>query len=54
MLDVFVVAILVASIKLGALAKVEIHYGLYTFATSVLLIMLTTYLVEVRLRASPE
>lgn len=51
MLDVFVVAILVASVKLGALAKVEILYGWYAFAASVLLIMVSTYLVQERLRA---
>ena len=39
MLDVFVVALLLVSVKLGALAKVEVHYGLYTFAASVLLTM---------------
>ena len=37
MLDVFVVAVLVASVKLGALASIEIHYGLYAFAIAVLL-----------------
>lgn len=37
MLDVFVVALLLVSVKLGVLAKVEVHYGLYAFATSVLL-----------------
>jgi paraquat-inducible protein A len=42
MLDVFVVALLVVSVKLGALANVEIHYGLYVFATSVLLTMIAT------------
>lgn len=42
MLDVFVVAVLLASVKLGALASVEIHYGLYAFATSVVLIMIAT------------
>jgi len=45
MLDVFVVAVLLASIKLGALASVEIHYGLYAFALSVILIMIATGLV---------
>jgi len=39
MLDVFVVALLLVSVKLGALAKVEVHYGLYAFALSVLLTM---------------
>ena len=39
MLDVFVVALLLVSVKLGALAKVEVHYGLYIFAFSVMLTM---------------
>ena len=39
MLDVFVVALLLVSVKLGALAKVEVHYGLYIFAFSVILTM---------------
>ena len=39
MLDVFVVALLLVSVKLGVLAKVEVHYGLYAFALSVLLTM---------------
>ena len=39
MLDVFVVALLLVSVKLGALAKVEVHYGLYVFAFSVILTM---------------
>ena len=39
MLDVFVVALLLVSVKLGVLAKVEVHYGLYIFAISVLLTM---------------
>jgi paraquat-inducible protein A len=39
MLDVFVVAVLVVSVKLGSIARVEVHYGLYAFAASVLLTM---------------
>ncbi len=42
MLDVFVVAVLLASVKLGALAQVQIHSGLYAFAASVLLTMAIT------------
>ena len=42
MLDVFVVAVLVVSVKLGAIANVEMRYGLYAFAASVLLTMLIT------------
>ena len=42
MLDVFVVAVSVVAVKLGALASVEMRYGLYAFAGSVLLTMLIT------------
>ena len=47
MLDVMVVAILVVSVKLGALASVKIHYGLYLFAAATLMIMLLTHRVTV-------
>ena len=42
MLDVFVVAILVVAVKLGVIAHVEMRYGLYAFATSVLMTMFIT------------
>jgi len=42
MLDVFVVAVLVVAVKLGALASVEMRFGLYAFAGAVLLTMLAT------------
>lgn len=42
MLDVFVVAILIATVKLGAVANVQLHYGLYLFAAAVILTMLVT------------
>lgn len=37
MLDVFIVAIIVAAIKLKLFASAETHYGLYLFVTAVLL-----------------
>lgn len=40
MLDVFVVALLVVSIKLGALAEAHVGIGIYAFAASVVLSML--------------
>ena len=43
MLDVFVIAVLLVSVKLGSIATVEVHYGLYVFAASVLLSMLASY-----------
>jgi paraquat-inducible protein A len=42
MLDVFVVAVLVVSVKLGAIASVEMRYGLYAFAIAVVLTMFVT------------
>lgn len=42
MLDVFVVALLVVIIKLGAVGQVDVHYGIYAFAASVLLTMFVT------------
>lgn len=43
MLDVFLVAVLVGSVKLGAIATVQVHYGLYVFTAAVVLIMLVSY-----------
>lgn len=45
MLDVMVVAVLIVTVKLGALASIEIHPGLYIFGAAVLLIMFITHQV---------
>ena len=42
MLDVMVVAILIVSVKLGAIASIQVHAGLYIFGAAVLLIMFIT------------
>jgi len=42
MLDVMVVAILIVTVKLGAIVSIQIHHGLYIFALAVLLIMFIT------------
>lgn len=42
MLDVMVVAVLIVTVKLGAIASVEVHLGLFVFGASVLLMMLIT------------
>jgi len=42
MLDVLVVAVLIVAVKLGTVASIEIHFGLYVFAAAVLLIMYIT------------
>ncbi|MEH6444086.1 MAG: paraquat-inducible protein A [Oceanospirillaceae bacterium] len=43
MLDVLVVALLLVTIKLGAIARVEVHLGLYWFAAAVLITMWITH-----------
>ena len=50
MLDVLVVALLFVTVKLGAIASVEVHYGLYLFAVSVLITMWVTHRTVVILR----
>lgn len=42
MLDVMVVAVLVVTVKLGVIASIEIHVGLYLFGLAVLLLMFIT------------
>jgi len=46
MLDVFVVALLLVIVKLGALATVQVHYGIYMYAGAGLLIMLATTIIS--------
>jgi len=43
MLDVMVVALLLVAVKLGAIASVQVHFGLYFFASSILLTMWVTH-----------
>lgn len=45
MLDVFVVAVLIMTVKLGAVASIDVHWGLYVFAAAVILIMYLTHKV---------
>ena len=45
MLDVMVVAILIVTVKLGAIASIQVHSGLYIFGLAVLLIMFITHQV---------
>ncbi|MEJ2620700.1 MAG: paraquat-inducible protein A [Candidatus Thiodiazotropha sp.] len=46
MLDVMVVAVMIVTVKLGVVAQVEIHSGLYLFGGAVLLIMYITHRVD--------
>jgi paraquat-inducible protein A len=48
MLDVFVVAILVVTVKLGAIANVTVHFGIYLFTLAVLASMLLTHRITAR------
>ncbi len=52
MLDVFVVAVLVVTVKLGVIAAVTVHAGLYAFAGSVFLTMGLTAWVGVLVERS--
>jgi len=45
MLDVMVVAVLIVTVKLGAVASIEVHAGRYVFGSAVLLIMYITHRV---------
>lgn len=45
MLDVFVVVILVGSVKLGILAQAEVESGIYVFASAILLSLVVTFLI---------
>lgn len=45
MLDVFVVAVLIMSVKLSPLATTDLHYGLYLFSVSVVMIMIASRVV---------
>lgn len=45
MLDVLVVAMLIVMVKVGAIASIEVHFGLYVFGAAVLLIMYLTHRV---------
>lgn len=46
MLDVFIVALLVVVSRVRGLADVEVHYGLYLFAASVLLLNLIAFCLD--------
>ncbi|MBE6401424.1 MAG: hypothetical protein E7037_05285 [Verrucomicrobia bacterium] len=46
MLDVFVIALLVVSLKLGDMVNVEIHSGIYFFVASVILTMILTQILH--------
>jgi paraquat-inducible protein A len=50
MLDVFIAAVLVVAGKLGGVARVQIHYGLYVFAASVIAIHVATCRLETLLQ----
>ncbi len=50
MLDVFVVAILVVTIKASQIARISIDHGVYLFSASILLTQLTALRLERRLR----
>ena len=46
MLDVFIVALLLVTVKLDVIANVQVHYGIYAFAASVFLTMILTHWIS--------
>lgn len=46
MLDVFIVAVIIVSVKLGVLASAKPEHGIYYFAASVMLSMIATSLLH--------
>lgn len=54
MLDVFVVALLVVSVKLGSLAEAHVEHGIYAFAASVILTMLLSTWIGHHATARPD
>jgi paraquat-inducible protein A len=54
MLDVFVVALLVVSIKLGAMLQAKVEFGIYAFAASVVLTMLLSNWIGTHARTSGQ
>lgn len=50
MLDVFVAAVLVVTLKLGSIVDVTIHYGIYLFSFSIVLSMIASSLVQRKMR----
>jgi paraquat-inducible protein A len=46
MLDVFVIAFLVMTIKLHAFGDIKVHFGVYAFTISVILTMITTQIIR--------
>jgi len=54
MLDVFIVAILVASVKLGLLAHAEVLSALYFFAASVIITNVISTWLDWRIRREVE
>ena len=43
MVDVFVIAVLAATVKLNMIATIEVHIGLYLFGSGVIMSMLLVH-----------
>lgn len=46
MLDVFVVAVMLVSIKLGPVADITVHYGVYVFSAAIITMMLISRFIS--------
>jgi paraquat-inducible protein A len=54
MLDVMIVALLVVTVKLGAIASIQVHSGLYIFGLGAILLMVVTGKVSKPVQQSTE
>jgi len=54
MLDVMIVALLVVTVKLGAIASIQVHSGLYIFGLGAILLMVVTGKVSKLVQQSTE
>lgn len=50
MLDVFIVALFVVMGRFRGIAEVEVHYGLYVFATAVIVLHITAFWLDRRVQ----
>jgi paraquat-inducible protein A len=54
MLDVMIIALLVVTVKLGAIASIQVHSGLYIFGLGAILLMVVTGKVSKLVQQSTE
>jgi paraquat-inducible protein A len=51
MMDVFVIAFLVMTVKLGGIGKVDVHIGIFAFSISVVVSMILTHRIQKKIES---